>query len=95
VRQLEWPDELRDRSVVAEGLAMTGVLDATSLFFEFDDAQLENLVKALEAPVCEFVGIHSSILLLSSSSFTSHIRSRPVRKLHSTFTNKHGRHAYD
>ncbi|EHK47804.1 hypothetical protein TRIATDRAFT_282362, partial [Trichoderma atroviride IMI 206040] len=30
------------------------VIHTTSLEFEFDDAQLENLVKALEAPVCEF-----------------------------------------
>lgn len=50
MQQLEWPDELRDRSAVAEGLATTGIKDATSLLFEFDDAQLENLVKALEIP---------------------------------------------
>lgn len=62
---------MRDRSAVAEGLATTGIKDATSLLFEFDDAQLENLVKALEAPVCEFVGIHSSILPLSSSPIAS------------------------
>lgn len=62
MRRLEWPGGLRDGSAVTEGLAVTGVTDATSLLFEFDDAQLENLVKALEAPVCEFVGIHPSIL---------------------------------
>ncbi|KAH8128145.1 hypothetical protein ACSS6W_011058 [Trichoderma asperelloides] len=54
---IHWPDELRDRSVVSEGLAAIGVTDATSLLFEFDNAQLENLVKALEAPVCEFACI--------------------------------------
>lgn len=66
MRQLDWPDELRDRSVLTEGLAATGVADATSLLFEFDDAQLENLVKALEAPVCEFVG-YSSVYSLTLS----------------------------
>ncbi|KAL6903302.1 hypothetical protein GGI43DRAFT_401679 [Trichoderma evansii] len=54
---IHWPNELRDRSAVTEGLAATGVTDATSLLFEFDDAQLENVVKALEAPVCEFACI--------------------------------------
>ncbi|KAL7893356.1 hypothetical protein HDV63DRAFT_387812 [Trichoderma sp. SZMC 28014] len=54
---IQWPDELRDRSAVAEGLALTGITDATSLLFEFDDAQSEDLVKALEAPVCEFACI--------------------------------------
>jgi hypothetical protein len=55
VRKPDWPDELRDRIALAEGLAETGVTDATSLLFEFDDAHLKNLVKALEAPICEFV----------------------------------------
>ncbi|KAM0453084.1 hypothetical protein ACHAPV_009199 [Trichoderma viride] len=54
---IQWPGGLRDGSAVTEGLAVTGVTDATSLLFEFDDAQLENLVKALEAPVCEFACI--------------------------------------
>ncbi|KAL7918249.1 hypothetical protein ACQKWADRAFT_304713 [Trichoderma austrokoningii] len=54
---IQWPDELRDRSAVAEGLAATGITDATSLLFEFDNAQLKNVVKALEAPVCEFACI--------------------------------------
>ncbi|PNP45087.1 hypothetical protein TGAM01_v206810 [Trichoderma gamsii] len=54
---VQWPDDLRDRSAVVEGLATTGIKDATSLLFEFDDAQLENLAKALEAPVCEFACI--------------------------------------
>lgn len=72
MRQLEWPDELRDRSAVAEGLTVTGITDATSLLFEFDDAQLEDLVKALEAPVCEFVGIYPSLLSLSFSPIASY-----------------------
>lgn len=73
MRQLEWPDELRDRSAVAEGLALTGITDATSLLFEFDDAQSEDLVKALEAPVCEFVGfiLHYSLLFSPIASYTS------------------------
>lgn len=95
MRHLDWPDELRGRSAVTEGLAATGVTDATSLLFEFDDAQLENLVKALEAPVCEFVGIHLLALSLSSWSFTLHIQSRSVRTLRSNVTDRHVRHAYD
>jgi hypothetical protein len=34
--------------------------DAVSLDFDFSDDQRLNLVRALEAPVCEFVGIRLS-----------------------------------
>ncbi|KAL6694345.1 hypothetical protein J3F84DRAFT_376595 [Trichoderma pleuroticola] len=54
---IHWPDERQDRSAVAEGLVDTGVTDATSLDFEFTEAQLEHLTKALDAPICEFACI--------------------------------------
>ncbi|KAM6484802.1 hypothetical protein HDV62DRAFT_404587 [Trichoderma sp. SZMC 28011] len=54
---IQWPDERQDRSVVAEGLISTGVTDATSLEFEFTEAQLEHLTNALDAPICEFACI--------------------------------------
>ncbi|KAL7906559.1 hypothetical protein GGI35DRAFT_111286 [Trichoderma velutinum] len=54
---IHWPDERQDRSAVAEGLIHTGVTDATSLDFEFTEAQLEHLTKALDAPICEFACI--------------------------------------
>ncbi|UKZ81547.1 hypothetical protein TrVFT333_009319 [Trichoderma virens FT-333] len=54
---VHWPSELQDRSTVAEGLLKIGVTDATALEFEFTDAQLEHLTKALNAPVCEFACI--------------------------------------
>ncbi|KAL7813089.1 hypothetical protein V8C26DRAFT_172243 [Trichoderma gracile] len=54
---LQWPDELINRTAVAEGLAEAGVADAASLVLEFTDAQCKHLVSALEAPVCEFACI--------------------------------------
>ncbi|KAK4061759.1 hypothetical protein Trihar35433_9359 [Trichoderma harzianum] len=45
------------RSAVAEGLISTGITDATYLDFEFTEAQLEHLTKALDAPICEFAFI--------------------------------------
>lgn len=51
----DWPNERQDRSAVAEGLISTGITDATYLDFEFTEAQLEHLTKALDAPICEFV----------------------------------------
>ena len=42
--------------------------DASSLLFEFDDSSMDELVKGLEAPVCEFVCefFHQSLLSLTS-----------------------------
>lgn len=64
----DWPDERQDRSAVAEGLISTGITDATSLEFEFTEAQLEHLTKALDAPICEFV---CGYYLTLSCHFTS------------------------
>lgn len=67
----DWPNERQDRSAVAEGLISTGVTDATSLEFEFTEAQLEHLTKALDAPICEFV---CGYYLVLSCHFTcSHV----------------------
>lgn len=95
MRQSDWPDELRDRSAVAEGLAATGVTDATSLLFEFDDAQLENVVKALEAPVCEFVGIHPFIFFQLSLAIYFTYSESLFSQVTLNFINKHVRHAFD
>ncbi|PTB62712.1 hypothetical protein BBK36DRAFT_1128532 [Trichoderma citrinoviride] len=54
---IQWPDELINRRVVSKGLAEAGVTDATTLVLEFTDAQIEHLINALEAPVCEFACI--------------------------------------
>jgi hypothetical protein len=35
--------------------AVTGSEGPKSLLFQFEDAQIEELTKALEAPICEFV----------------------------------------
>jgi hypothetical protein len=77
--QPDWPSELQDRSTVAEGLLKIGVTDATALEFEFTDAQLEHLTKALNAPVCEFVGF---ILPCLSSIFIIHSYSHFVFYFH-------------
>jgi hypothetical protein len=34
---------------------LTEARDSKSLFFHFDDTQISELTKALEAPICEFV----------------------------------------
>ncbi|KAL7934751.1 hypothetical protein V8C35DRAFT_301748 [Trichoderma chlorosporum] len=76
---IHWPDELQDRSAVAEGLIKTGVVNATSLEFEFIDTQMEHLTKALDAPVCEFacIRLRDDVLLEDEAL---------QKSMHKTFT---------
>lgn len=54
----DWPEEsmmLRKEPITTQLKDLSDELETRSLLFEFKDAQVPDVEKALEAPVCEFV----------------------------------------